>query len=129
VSESPAQPYLLETSVAVKLIRAGLVAAPGACISEFTLTELNVGAAKQRNPDVEQKRISRSVGFARIIKMTERTMAIYTEIWIELEKKGQLFKVHHDLWNAALAIELGIPLHGCDRHFERISQLKYVHID
>jgi predicted nucleic acid-binding protein len=128
VSEPDPQSYLLETSVAVNLIRSGLVAAPGACVSEFTLTELRVGAAKHSSPELEEQRIQHSIGFARIIKMTERTVAIYAEIWIELEQQGQRIKVH-DLWNAALAIELDIPLHGCDRHFERIPRLKYVHIN
>ena len=80
-----------------------------------------------RDPQLEQNRIKRCLGLAPIIKLSENTALIYTAKWIELENSGQQIGVH-DLWNAALAIELDIPLHGCDRHFKRISGLKYVHV-
>ena len=46
MSEPVIQSYLLETSAAIKMIRAGVVAAPGVCISIITFAELNNGAAK-----------------------------------------------------------------------------------
>lgn len=127
MNEIEAEPYLLETSLAVNLIRAGQVAPAGACISVLTLAELNNGAAKSRNPKKERERINHSVGFAKIITISEQTATIYSEKWRELDVRGAHIKIH-DLWNAALAIELGIALHGCDHHFERVSHLKYVHI-
>lgn len=56
---------------------------------------------------------------------TERTAEAYATIRAELRRKGRPIP-ENDLWIAALAIELGLPLASRDAHFMAVDRLRIV---
>ena len=118
---------LLDTSAVIKLMREQLAAPPHTCVSVITHGELRAGAIKSRDPERELQRIDSTLAGTRLLAPTAATIAVYAEIWLELELKGRRINAN-DLWNAALAIEHDLELHGLDQHFEHISRLRYVRV-
>jgi len=108
-------------------MRANLAIPHGSCVSFVTLAELRAGALKSRDPEQELQRIETTLAGARVLAPSARTIAVYSDVWLELEIKGCRIKTN-DLWNVALAIEHDIELHADDQHFGQIAKLKYVKI-
>lgn len=102
-------------------------APPNTCVSVITRGELRGGAIKSREPERELKRIELTLAGTRLLAPTAATIAVYADIWLELELKGRRINAN-DLWNAALAIEHDLELHGRDQHFGHISKLRYVRV-
>lgn len=74
------EPHVLDTSAVVKLIRARSTALQSACVSYVTIGELRFGAEHSNNPPREHARIHAAIGSARVLQLSDETLATYARI-------------------------------------------------
>ncbi len=86
------------------------------------LGELWKGALKSANPPKHQKMISALLGIVAVLNPDSSTAEHYARASVALESKGQPIP-ENDLWIAAVALELDMPLATRDAHFDRVAGL------
>ena len=122
---TPAGPHLLDTSAVIWLARLRQVAAPGALVGFATLGALPLGIARADDSTREEERMTSALGNARTLSPTMRTVRRYEETMAHLQRAGQVIPVN-DVWNAAFALEHGVPPLADDEHFRRVPGLRYL---
>lgn len=86
------------------------------------LGELWKGALKSANPPKHQAKIMALLKVVAVLNPDSATADHYARASVALEAKGQPIP-ENDLWIAAVALELDMPLATTDSHFERIEGL------
>ena len=118
----------LDTCVLIDLIKGlmraetavGQFSQPG--ISHIVLGELLLGTLKSSQPDGEARKVLAALTGITVIHADAKTSSIYAGTRFALEKIG--FPVpQNDIWIAAAAIQVGVPLVTRDEHFRRVPKL------
>ena len=115
--------HFLDTSVAIGLMRAGVVASSEAMLSFVAYSELLTGVELAENPTREGVRLRSVLGKVPVIYPNRGTLIIYAHLAARLQQTGRPIPTN-DLWIAAIAVEWGIPLLTSDAHFARVEGLK-----
>ncbi|GAA5127888.1 PIN domain-containing protein [Luteolibacter yonseiensis] len=89
------------------------------------LGELLKGALKSANPPKHQAKIQSLLKVVAVLNPDSATAEHYAQASVALEAKGQPIP-ENDLWIAAVALELDMPLATRDAHFDRIDGLKVI---
>ena len=118
----------LDTCVLVDLIK-GLSRAETAVdqfsqpgISHVVLGELLLGTLKSSQPEAETRKVLAALSGITVIHADPKTSTLYAGTRFALEKLG--FPIpQNDMWIAAAAIQVGVPLVTRDEHFRRVPKL------
>lgn len=86
------------------------------------LGELWKGALKSADPTKHQAKITALLKVVAVLNPDSATAEHYARAAVSLEAKGQPIP-ENDLWIAAVALELDMPLATRDAHFDRIEGL------
>ncbi len=86
------------------------------------LGELWKGALKSADPAKHQSKIAALLKTVAVLNPDSATAEHYARASVNLEAKGQPIP-ENDLWIAAVALELDMPLATRDAHFDRIDDL------
>jgi tRNA(fMet)-specific endonuclease VapC len=89
------------------------------------LGELLKGALKSANPPKNREKIAELLKIVAVVNPDVATAERYAAVAAAMEAKGQPIP-ENDLWIAAVAIELDLPLATCDAHFERVDGLTVI---
>jgi len=89
------------------------------------LGELYCGLRKCDDPEKERLRIGDLRERCLVVGVDEGTAIRYAEVYLGLERKGEMIPVN-DIWIAAFAMRHSIPLLADDGHFERIDGLDLI---
>ena len=89
------------------------------------LGELYCGLRKCNNPEKERLRIGEFRSQSLIVNTDEGTAIRYAEVYMNLEKQGEMIPIN-DIWIAAFAIRHELPLLARDGHFSRIPDLDLI---
>ena len=95
-----------------------------ACISHVALGELLLGVLKSTNPK-ELERTVRLIKGMKVIHGDGETAVTYAGLRRDLENRGTMIP-QNDIWIAASALQMNVPLISRDQHFRHISQLQMV---
>src|SRR5258708_90529 len=117
--------YIADTSAVVRLLRRdsqveNKVRGKVFVITFVTMAELQVGVLKARDPRSALERCMEVLNGVQVSHVTVQTPAAYARIFHDLEKRGTRIPVN-DIWIAASAIELGLPVLARDEHFSRVQ--------
>ena len=88
----------------------------------IVLGEMLKGALKSAAPPKHQAQIGAMLKVVAVINPDAATAASYAQTAVALEAKGQAIP-ENDIWIAAVALELDMPLATRDAHFERVNGL------
>ena len=79
--------------------------------------ELLVGQRAARDPERERERreLTYRLLQAEVVRPTEETAEHWAELKDQLRRRGRILP-HNDLWIAAAALQLDLPLVSLDRH-------------
>jgi tRNA(fMet)-specific endonuclease VapC len=125
------QGILLDSSVIIAHFRGKLdlfqLVSPGEplFIPLVALGELLKGALKSANPGKHQDKIAALLKVVAVLNPDSATAEHYARASVALEAKGQPIP-ENDLWIAAVALELDMPLATRDAHFDRIDGLAVI---
>ncbi len=122
------QGILLDSSAIIAHFRGKLdlfqLVAPGEPLFMplVALGELLKGALKSGDPAKHQAKIMALLKVVAVLNPDSATAERYAQASVALEAKGQPIP-ENDLWIAAVALELDMPLATLDAHFDRIEGL------
>lgn len=122
------QGILLDSSVIIAHFRGKLdifqLISPGEPLFMplVALGELLKGALKSADPAKHQGKIADLLKVVAVLNPDSATAEHYARSSVALETKGQPIP-ENDLWIAAVALELDMPLATRDAHFDRIEGL------
>jgi tRNA(fMet)-specific endonuclease VapC len=122
------QGILLDSSVVIAHFRGKLdlfqMVAPGEplFLPLVALGELWKGALKSADPPKHQAKIRALLKIVAVLHPDGATAEHYARAAVKLEAKGQPIP-ENDLWIAAVALELEMPLATRDAHFDRVEGL------
>lgn len=125
------QGILLDSSVIIAHFRGKIdlfkLAAPDELLFMplVALGELWKGALKSANPPKHQAKITALLKIVAVLHPDNATAWQYARASAALEAKGQPIP-ENDLWIAAVALELDMPLATRDAHFDRIDGLTVI---
>jgi len=94
-------------------------------VPAIVLVEYHYGVRQSRHRSRYEDWLSKNLLFAEIQPVSEITASHYAEIRIRLKTNGTLIPAN-DIWIAAIALELNLPLLSNDHHFDLISGLARV---
>ena len=119
---------LLDTSIAVEILRGNQRAKEAAtkrqfCVSWITMGELLAGAYWSSFTTENLTGIARLCDGIDVVYPDEATCDRYGRIWAVLAKAGTPLPLN-DVWQAALAIQRDMILIAHDKHLEQIGGLK-----
>jgi tRNA(fMet)-specific endonuclease VapC len=86
------------------------------------LGELQKGALKSAAPQKQQAKIGELLKIVAVINPDTATAASYARTSVALEAKGKPIP-ENDIWIAAVALELDMPLATRDEHFDWVDGL------
>lgn len=89
------------------------------------LGELWKGALKSADPPKHKAKITALLRIVAVLNPDSATAEHYARASVALEARGQPVP-ENDLWIAAVALELDMPLATLDAHFERIEGLTVI---
>lgn len=89
------------------------------------LGELWKGALKSANPPKHLAKIAQLLKIVAVLNPDSATAEQYARAAVALEAKGQPIP-ENDLWIAAVALELDLPLATRDSHFDRVDGLTVI---
>lgn len=89
------------------------------------LGELLKGALKSADPPKHQAKIMTLLKVVAVLNPDSATAERYARASAALEAKGRTIP-ENDLWIAAVALELDMPLATLDAHFERVEGLALI---
>jgi predicted nucleic acid-binding protein len=122
--------FIADTSAIIRLCRgdekvARQIHGKTFAITFVTMAELSVGVLKSSKPEAAWDKIYQIVGGQYIFSISPHTPDIYARLYVDLEKAGRLIPIN-DIWIAALAVELKLPILARDEHFSRIKDLTVI---
>ncbi len=79
------------------------------------------GSIEQKNRDVFESFLSKPN--VRVVYPTRETAELYSDIYIDLRKKGKPIPTN-DIWIAACCIETGSVMVTYDKHFLHVTKLR-----
>lgn len=93
-------------------------------ITPITLAELLSGFAQGRREATNRDDLMAFLQSPRVltVRIGRATAERYAAIHSDLRTRGQMIPTN-DLWIAACAMEHGLPLVTCDKHFDRVRQI------
>lgn len=91
-------------------------------VSPFVIGELKYGAYLSGDIIRHNKQIDDFLVNCKIISVDADTATVYGRIRADLKKQGRPIP-ENDIWIAASATQLNLPLFTTDKHFERIEGL------
>ena len=91
-------------------------------VSPVVIGELKYGAYLSADVIRHHKQIDDFLISCKIISLDADTATVYGRIRADLKKQGRPIP-ENDIWIAASAIRLDLPLFTTDKHFERIEGL------
>jgi tRNA(fMet)-specific endonuclease VapC len=94
-------------------------------ITFVTLAELDLGFLKARNPMAAVQRGLEVLRDVSVLNGSGTTPMIYAQVYFDLEQRGTMIPVN-DIWIAAMALELKLPLLARDEHFSRVRGLSVI---
>ncbi|MCL2352909.1 MAG: PIN domain-containing protein [Firmicutes bacterium] len=121
---------LVDTSAAIKYLNGDLILSSlldtlgNIHVSVVTIGEMMYGAFKSAKRDNNLKLFNDFFAKNTVLGINVRTAVVYGEIKSQLVRIG-VNTPDNDLWIAATAIEHGLELVTCDRHFTRVQGLRY----
>lgn len=124
---------VLDTDAAVLHMRgnsAAVAALSQAQVLILPLTaqaELLLGREVSRQPERTQTELDEFLPLTNLFFPDEATAAVYARITAQLRRDGRPIPVN-DVWNAAVAMQLDLPLAARDEHFEFVDGLKLFHL-
>jgi len=101
---------------------------PRRIIPAIVLGEYRFGIAGSRYRERYEQWLEETLPECEVHPITEGTARIYARLRRQLKVTGSTV-APNDLWIAACAIELGMPLLSRDTDFDRIKELIRVHFD
>jgi tRNA(fMet)-specific endonuclease VapC len=125
---------VVDTSAMIDLWKGGgtvLRRVRPAVVPLVVVAELEIGPLLADDPADERSKIAETLALleARIVTPTATT----AELWARLaasrmagRKRRKLDMSHHDLWVAATALELGLPIATVDEDFTRLPGITLV---
>lgn len=122
--------FIADTSAIVALLRGDehaqeKVRGKTFAITFVTLAELNLGVLKAAKREAAWNSVRDLLRDRIMLQVSTVTPAIYARIYFELERSGKMIPVN-DIWIAALAIEVQVPILARDEHFRRVNGLALV---
>ena len=120
---SPVGAHLLDASAIVIMLRRGFVASHEALVPFPALGEVYAGAFRSTRPELEFLKIEKALAPAAIVHSSMETAYQYGRIMAHLQRVGQVLPIN-DVWIAAQALELDLPLLSDDAHFRRVPGLR-----
>ncbi|MEL7119328.1 MAG: type II toxin-antitoxin system VapC family toxin [Bacteroidota bacterium] len=96
-------------------------------IPVIVLGELHYGANKSNQTKKRTLEIEQLKRRVIILEINDKTAELYGEIKNQLRQKGRLIP-ENDIWIAAIAKEIGLPILTNDKHFLEVDQIKVVAI-
>lgn len=84
--------------------------------------ELLFGAAKSARSDENLQAYRRFIDAAHVQQSNPDTMEVYARVKLQLQRQGTPLP-ENDIWIAACALHLGLPLVTHDQHFQHLPQL------
>src|SRR5271166_105452 len=103
-----------DPGVAAILVRADQVAIPVIVLGEY-----RHGIAQSRHRATYESWLAGLLNDCMVLDIQEPTTQYYTEITLELKRKGKPIPTN-DLWIAALCRQHSLPLLSRDRHFDLV---------
>lgn len=90
---------------------------PAIVVGEFAY-----GALKSANTDVNLRKLETLERGCEIVSCSASVARQYAEVKMKLEKVGKLIP-ENDMWIAACALEVDLPLFTNDAHFDHVADL------
>ncbi len=121
----------LDTTALVDLLRgtkdAGTVVRSYSepCISHVVFGELLLGTLKSSKPEAERRKLFDALRGMTVLHADAWTSTLFATTRFQLEKVGSLIP-QNDIWIAAAALQVELPLITRDSHFRRVPRLKLV---
>jgi len=109
-----------DPGVAAILVRADQVAIPVIVLGEY-----RHGIAQSRHRATYESWLAGLLNDCMVLDIQEPTTQYYTEITLELKRKGKPIPTN-DLWIAALCRQHSLPLLSRDRHFDLVVGTKRI---
>ena len=94
-------------------------------VTFVTVAELFVGVLKADRPEAAFQAVNQQLTNHRVIGVSQATSQIYAQIFVELERAGQMIPIN-DTWIAASARQHDLPLIARDKHFLRVQGLRVI---
>jgi tRNA(fMet)-specific endonuclease VapC len=99
--------------------------APGIELPAIVLGEYRFGIAQSRRRKEYEKWLAKLLAATRFLPIDQETASHYAQVRSELKKAGKPIP-SNDLWIAALARQLRLPLMSQDAHFDPVAGLKRI---
>lgn len=123
--------YVLDTSAAIGFMRGDVeltelvLKADALLLPVVALGELYLGFERAAQPERELRKLNLLIPLCGILRPGSDTAREYARIKSELLRRGRPIP-DNDVWIAAEARELGLPLLAVDAHFNEITGLQLV---
>jgi tRNA(fMet)-specific endonuclease VapC len=122
--------FIADTSAVVRLLRRDSdvedkVRDKIFAVTFVTIAELDVGILKATDPVAAGQRCAEVLADVLVCNSSGSTPMFYARIYHDLEQRGKRIPIN-DIWIAAIAIELGLPVLARDEHFSRVQGLSVV---
>jgi predicted nucleic acid-binding protein len=104
-------------------IRSYFETASAIYIPSIVLGEYVFGVLQSNRREAYEAWLSRVVTKQNVIRPGAVTARLYAKLRLELKQKGQPTP-YHDIWIAALALELNQPVLSRDSHFDRMTGIQ-----
>ena len=98
---------------------------PALYLPATVIGEFSYGALKSKNTEANLLKIEKLAAGCEIIACDENVARIYARVKMHLEKVGRLIP-ENDMWIAACALQVDLPLLTNDAHFDNVEGLKRV---
>lgn len=102
--------------------RAAFMEAAQLVVPTIVLGEYLYGIRQSRHRSRYEQWLAQNLPFAKVESLSSVTAGVYADLRIHLKSVGTPIPAN-DLWIAALAIELHLPLLSNDAHFDLIPDL------
>lgn len=105
--------------------RSAFIEASRLIVPVIVLGEYRYGICQSRHRARYEEWLARNLPLAELQSLTATTANHYAELRLHLKTEGTPIPAN-DLWIAALAVELGLPLLSNDSHFDYIPGLRRI---
>ncbi|NWG18139.1 MAG: type II toxin-antitoxin system VapC family toxin [Chloroflexi bacterium] len=120
--------YLLDTNAIVAILEGDssiqmlLVAPNETYVPVVAVAELYFGAEKSGRIEANIKRVDEFISRRTILKCDTQTARWYGRIEHQVRRKGKSIP-QNDVWIAAIAMQHGLTVLTCDKHFDDVDGL------
>ena len=98
---------------------------PALYLPAIVIGEFSYGAMKSRNTETNLLKMEKLAVGCEIIACDANVARIYARVKMQLERVGRLIP-ENDMWIAACALQVDLPLLTNDAHFDNVERLKRV---